>query len=67
MEQQALELPIQEKLKLMDALWGSLAAGSDYESPDWHRYALAETNERYAAGEEEAVDWDAAKRRLKAE
>ena len=55
-----------EKLRAMEELWESLTQDeSDYESPRWHEDALRETAERYAAGQEEPIDWAAAKRELR--
>lgn len=60
-------LPVQEKLQMMETLWESLSQDPDLPSPDWHGAALAETAERYAAGKEESVDWETAKKRLRSE
>jgi hypothetical protein len=35
------------------------------ESPPWHKEALRETVARYAAGHEQPIDWDTAKRELR--
>lgn len=65
-EEQALQLPRSEKLKLMEALWSDLSRDSKtLESPDWHEGELRKTEERRARGEEELIDWDEAKRRLR--
>jgi len=64
-EELALELPRREKLKLMETLWADLSGSKEgFESPEWHKAALGETEARLAAGTEEAVDWAEAKRRL---
>jgi hypothetical protein len=56
-----------EKLRAMEELWESLTqdGDSDYESPRWHEDALRETAERYEAGQEQPIDWEAAKRELR--
>jgi hypothetical protein len=55
-----------EKLRAMEELWESLSQDeSDYESPPWHEDALRETAERYEAGQEQPIDWAAAKRELR--
>ena len=55
-----------EKLRAMEELWESLSQDeSDYESPPWHEDALRETAERYKAGQEQPIDWAAAKRELR--
>jgi len=62
-----MRLPRPEKLRLMEALWTDLSlVEGDFESPAWHESALRETEARVAAGEEQQVDWDEAKRRLRA-
>ncbi len=37
----------------------------EMNSPGWHESLLKETEQRYAAGKEELVDWDKAKQRIK--
>lgn len=62
-----MRLPRSEKLRLMEALWIDLSlVEEDLESPSWHETALHETQARLAAGDEQQVDWDEAKRRLRA-
>lgn len=66
-EELALELPRKEKLKLMETLWADLSGSAEgFDSPEWHRAALGETESALAAGTEEFVDWAEAKRRLAA-
>ena len=60
------QMPRSEKLKLMESLWEDLSrADTDFESPAWHKQALAETERRLAAGQEQVMDWDAAKKKLR--
>ena len=55
-----------EKLRTMEELWESLSQDeSRLESPPWHQDALRETTARYDAGQEQPIDWDAAKRELR--
>jgi uncharacterized phage protein gp47/JayE len=55
-----------EKLRVMEELWVSLSQDeSRLESPTWHQDALRETTTRYEAGQEQPVDWAAAKRELR--
>jgi hypothetical protein len=55
-----------EKRRAMEELWASLTRQeAPLESPLWHEEALRETAARYAAGEEQPIDWDAAKRVLR--
>jgi putative addiction module component (TIGR02574 family) len=60
------KLPSVEKLKIIEALWGDLAADEDaFESPAWHEEELKKTEAEYAAGEVEALDWEEAKKELR--
>jgi hypothetical protein len=65
-QEQALQLPRMEKLRLMEALWTNLSVSEDeFGSPGWHEDALKQTEARVASGEELEVDWDEAKRHLR--
>ena len=56
----------QEKLRTMEAIWADLSRNdAEVESPAWHGDALKDTEARAAAGHEQAVDWDTAKRDLR--
>ena len=62
------QMPTEEKLRLMDLIWTDLSsAGDQVPSPSWHAEALKETEDRVRRGEESAVDWEEAKRALRAE
>jgi hypothetical protein len=55
-----------EKLRAMEESWELLSRqGAQLESPSWHKKALGETATRHDAGEEQPIDWDAAKRELR--
>jgi Putative addiction module component len=55
-----------KKLRTMEDLWESLSQEeARLESPPWHEKALGETATRHDAGEEQRIDWDAAKRELR--
>jgi len=55
-----------EKLRTMEELWVSLSEDeSRLESPHWHQDALRETTARHEAGQEQPVDWAAAKLELR--
>jgi hypothetical protein len=57
-----------EKLRLMEDLWQSLSAdGQKLDSPDWHGDVLAERDRLIESGEEKYVDWEIAKKQLRAE
>ncbi|MFQ3168058.1 MAG: hypothetical protein ACI8QI_000595 [Limisphaerales bacterium] len=65
-QQQVLQLPKTEKLKLMEMLWADLSESeADFESPAWHEKALRETEQRLELGEEQTHDWEVAKRKLR--
>ena len=65
-QEQALQLNKAEKLQLMEALWTDLRESeADVPSPAWHGEVLRETTERYESGQEESIDWETAKRRLR--
>ena len=56
----------EEKLRVMEALWEDLSRDVEQiESPDWHREALDETDQRRKSGQESVVDWDEAKKELR--
>ncbi|HEY5233644.1 MAG TPA: addiction module protein [Verrucomicrobiae bacterium] len=60
------QMPLQEKLKLMEALWADLSRDdAEVESPAWHADALRETSERVARGEEKVLDWEQVKIELR--
>jgi hypothetical protein len=60
------QLPRQEKLKLMEALWVELSRDeAGLKSPAWHADALRETSESRARGEETTLDWERAKAKLR--
>jgi len=55
-----------EKLMALEALWEDLSKNeADYQSPDWHKDELAATEARVKSGEEQFIDWEEAKRRLR--
>ena len=55
-----------EKLQTMEVIWADLSASdAEVESPAWHADALRETEARMAAGQENVVDWEDAKRELR--
>lgn len=59
-------LPAQEKLEIIEQLWGDFATGREtYTSPDWHGKALARTEADFQNGLIEAVSWEDAKAELR--
>ncbi len=61
------EMPVAEKLKLMEALWDSLSGRTDegVESPAWHEQALKQAENDLAAGTTRFIDWSDAKEQLR--
>ncbi len=57
-----------EKLRLMEELWQNLSADDQkLDSPAWHGDALAARDRLIKSGEEKYVDWEVAKKQLRAE
>lgn len=62
------ELPLAEKLKLMESLWDSLCAQTNGDvAPEWHGAVLAERLRRLDSGEETLTPWAQAKERIRAQ
>lgn len=63
------DMPVAEKLKLMEALWDSLIdrTGGGVESPAWHGAVLEERLRRLANGEEQVSNWKEAKDRIRSQ
>jgi len=56
----------EDKLRVMEAIWEDLSKeGEEVESPNWHKEALQETEQRLNLGEEKLVDWHTAKKELR--
>ena len=65
-EKEIREMPMAQKLRLMEAIWTEISRTSDdYASPDWHGEELRETEKRRASGAEVAIDWETAKEKLR--
>jgi putative addiction module component (TIGR02574 family) len=60
-------LPVSEKLQLMESLWDSLCRETSGESevPSWHQEVLAERLHRLDNGEEPVSSWGEAKKRIR--
>jgi len=55
-----------EKLQVMEMLWDNLSSDeNETSSPAWHGDVLRETEARVVSGEEQAVDWEIAKKALR--
>jgi putative addiction module component (TIGR02574 family) len=61
------ELPVAEKLRLMEFLWDSLSRDAAGEAivPEWHQSVLAERAGRIDSGQEPSSPWNEAKQRLR--
>ena len=61
------QVPAIEKLKLIEALWHDLLDNeNDVPTLSWHQEELQSTETAYNAGDVEAVDWQQAKKALRA-
>ena len=57
------ELPLHEKLMVMEALWDDLsAAETDLEMPLWQKDLLVDREAAFKAGKASFVDWEEAKK-----
>ena len=60
------KLPADEKLRIIEALWGDVAADDEaFQSPAWHEAELRKTEADLAAGRVEMLDWGDAKKELR--
>ncbi len=50
-----------EKLSAMEILWNDLCQHSTLESPEWHQAVLDLREQQRIAGDQPAMDWEAAK------
>ena len=62
------KMTVEEKVALMEELWADLCSRSEYDpSLAWHGVVLAEREAALERGEEEVLDWEEAKARLRKE
>ena len=60
--QEALRLPVEERLELVEQIWQSIAADPNkVPVPDWHK---AELDRRLAEPDPERLTWDELQKRL---
>ena len=60
-------MTVPDKLRLMEDLWRDLSRNeADLASPEWHGTVLAERERKLASGEDSLVDWETAKKQLRA-
>ena len=59
------ELPLREKLFVIDALWDDLSADeTDLEVPAWQKEVLDVREDAVAAGTAKFIDWEDAKKEI---
>jgi putative addiction module component (TIGR02574 family) len=59
------QLPLAEKLQIMEAIWDDLRAQAEQVPvPAWHKELLDERRKAVEEGREEVLDWDAVKNSL---
>lgn len=64
---QIAELPLAEKIELMESLWESICHEPSVTQaiPDWHQAVLADRVARLESGEEPVSSWEDAKTRIR--
>jgi putative addiction module component (TIGR02574 family) len=56
------QLPLREKLMMMEALWDSIATDEEQlDVPQWHKDVLDEREKLVQDGRAKFIDWEAAK------
>jgi hypothetical protein len=64
--QNIINLPKIEKFLIMEYLCKDLFEENNaFDSPNWHKGILSETEKRVMDGKEEIIDWTEAKKRLR--
>lgn len=59
------QLPLPEKLALLEAVWAELASDPDtVEVPQWHRDILDERQHLLEQGYSQVLDWEVAKEQI---
>jgi putative addiction module component (TIGR02574 family) len=60
------QLPLQEKLKVMEAIWESIAPSEEQlDVPQWHKDILDEREQLIREGKAKFIDWETAKKEIK--
>ena len=55
-------MTIEEKLKVMEALWDDICRSApDFFSPSWHGNILEEREQKLRDGDDRFIDWNQAK------
>ncbi len=59
------QLPLPEKLALLEAVWAELASSPDaIEVPEWHKDILDERQRSLDQGSSQLLDWELAKEQI---
>ena len=62
---QIQQMPLHEKLRLMEALWEGIARQEDQiEIPQWHKDLLDRREELMRQGKGRVIEWEVAKQRI---
>ena len=62
------KMTIEEKIQAMEAIWDDLCDQANSPvAPDWHSVVLTEREIAIERGEDEFIDWETAKRKIKKE
>ena len=60
------DLPLHEKLRLMEALWDGIAPQeAELDVPQWHKDLLDERERLISEGKATFIDWETAKKQIK--
>ena len=60
------QLPLKEKLFIMEALWDDLAQTEETQAvPQWHKDILDEREQQIADGKAKFIDWEDAKKQIR--
>jgi len=60
------ELPLHEKLRMMEALWDGIGPlEAELEVPQWHKDLLDEREQLIQDGKAKFIDWETAKLQIK--
>lgn len=60
------ELPLHEKLRMMEALWDEIAPlEAELEVPQWHKDILDERERLVQEGKATFIEWETAKQQIK--
>ncbi|MCW1925309.1 addiction module protein [Luteolibacter arcticus] len=62
------ELPLHDKLRMMEALWDGIAPQEDeLEVPEWHKEILDHRDRMVVEGKAVFIDWEVAKQQIRDE